>query len=69
LEGRNLPDQLRDTAESDPWSDLMIRAWNMLGGLEWAGIDRIADMLGIDDRDALVLGLITIRKWKANQDA
>jgi hypothetical protein len=47
----------------------MIRAWNMLGGLEWNGIDRVADMLGIEDRDALVLGLITIRKWKANQDA
>jgi hypothetical protein len=47
----------------------MIRAWNMLGGLEWHGIDRVADMLGIDDRDALVLGLITIRKWQANQNA
>jgi hypothetical protein len=47
----------------------VIVAWNMLGGLEWAGIDRVADILGIDDREALVAGLITIRKWQGTQNA
>ena len=41
----------------------------MLGGLEWAGIDRVADLLGIQDSEALVLGLITIKKWQDRQNA
>lgn len=44
---------------------LAIRAWNMLGGMEWAGLDAVADILGIDDLEILVTQLQIIRNWQA----
>lgn len=40
---------------------LAIRAWNMLGGMEWAGIPLVAELLGYEDLDILVAQLETIR--------
>ena len=42
-----------------PECRLSIEAWNLLGGLDWQGIDWVVDYLGIPDRNALVLDLIT----------
>lgn len=41
-----------------------IRAWNLLGGLEWAGLDAVAEILGITDIEALVVQLVAIRDWQ-----
>lgn len=40
---------------------MSIRAWNMLGGLDWSGIEKVASLLGIPDTESLILDLITIR--------
>lgn len=36
----------------------------MLGGLEWAGLPVVAEMLGITDIEALVTDLTVIRDWQ-----
>ena len=38
-----------------------IRAWNMLGGLDWAGLPIVVDILGIRDVEMLIVQLNTIR--------
>jgi hypothetical protein len=40
---------------------MAIRAWNMLGGLEWAGLDTVCDVLGITDPELLIAQLVTMR--------
>jgi len=40
---------------------MAIEAWNLLGGLDWAGLDWVVEYLGIPDRDALVLDMIELR--------
>jgi hypothetical protein len=40
---------------------LSIRAWNIMGGIDWAALPVIAEMLGIDDIETLVLQLVAIR--------
>lgn len=47
-------------------SALAVRAWNMLGGLDWAGLDQVAEILGIEDKEALVNQLVVIREFKAS---
>jgi hypothetical protein len=46
---------------------LAIAAWNMLGGLDWAGLPIVADILGIEDVDGLIRDLITIREFDRQQ--
>lgn len=36
-------------------------AWNLLGGMDWNGVEWVAHYLGIDDTDQLILDLLTIR--------
>jgi len=43
---------------------LAVMAWNLLGGLNWDGLPLVVEMLGIDDVDALVRNLVTIRDKK-----
>jgi hypothetical protein len=39
-----------------------IRAWKMLGNtLDWAGLDTVAALLGVDDQETLIHDLTTIR--------
>lgn len=45
-----------------------IRAWNLLGGMDWAGMETVAEMLGITDIDALIVRLATIRDWTTRRD-
>jgi hypothetical protein len=40
---------------------LSIRAWNIMGGIDWAALPVIAEMLGIGDIETLVLQLVAIR--------
>lgn len=40
---------------------LAVRAWNLLGGMDWSGIPVIAEMLGFDDIEMLVAQLVVIR--------
>lgn len=40
----------------------MVEAWNLLGGeVQWAGIEPICEMLGIDDPELLIRGLVQVR--------
>lgn len=48
-------------AEQEAADRLAIRAWNLMGGLDWAGLETIADMLGIDDVEGLIVRLAAIR--------
>jgi len=43
---------------------LAVKAWNLLGGLEWPGIEAVAEMLGITDIETLVWQLVAIRNWQ-----
>ena len=56
-----MPEQVRPVAQLDGETVLSIRAWNIMGGIDWAAIPVIAEMLGIDDIETLVLQLVAIR--------
>lgn len=44
-----------------------VQAWNWMGGqIDWVGLETIAEILGIDDVEGLVLDLVTIREAKRN---
>jgi hypothetical protein len=43
---------------------LSLRAWGLLGGVEWTGLEVVAEMLGIHDIESLVVDLATIRDWQ-----
>lgn len=40
---------------------LAIRAWNLLGGIDWAGLPLVAEILGYDDIELLITQLVVIR--------
>ena len=40
-----------------------VRAWNLLGGLDWAGLPVVAEVLGVDDIEWLVDQLTIIREF------
>jgi hypothetical protein len=46
----------------------VIRAWNHLangaGGIDWAGLPLVVELLGIDDIADLMHGLVTIKLHK-----
>jgi len=56
-----LPEQVRPVAQLDGETVLSIRAWNIMGGIDWAALPVIAEMLGIGDIETLVLQLVAIR--------
>lgn len=56
-----MPEQVRPVAQLDGETVLSIRAWNIMGGIDWAALPVIAEMLGIDDIETLVLQLVAIR--------
>jgi hypothetical protein len=58
LEQRRQPFQ---PANPPPDVVLGIRAWNMLGGLDWAGLDTVLDVLGIDEPEILIAQLVVLR--------
>jgi hypothetical protein len=40
---------------------LAVRAWNMIGGFDWQGIEWVAGYFGIEDVDQLIIDLMAIR--------
>jgi len=56
-----LPEAVRSANQCDPVAQLSIRAWNMLGGLDWKGVEVVAEILGIDDIETLITHLCVIR--------
>ena len=48
-------------APADPEVASVIRAWNLLGGLDWAGLEPVMDLIGFDDPELLIHGLTTLR--------
>lgn len=40
---------------------LAVRAWNLLGGMDWAGIETVCELLGVDDPDTLIAQLVLLR--------
>ena len=56
-----MPEQVRPVEQLDGETVLSIRAWNIMGGIDWAALPVIAEMLGIDDIETLVLQLVAIR--------
>jgi hypothetical protein len=47
---------------------LAIRAWNLMGGIDWAGLPVVAEMLGFDDPEILITQLAQIRDAQRNKD-
>ena len=64
LEQLQLPQQLRP-AIPDSATGLAIRAWNLMGGFDWAALPTVVDLLGIRDPDILIHQLVTIRDVQA----
>ncbi len=46
---------------------LAVEAWNTLGGMEWAGLEAVAEMLGVHDIEGLVAGLTAIRDFQDSE--
>lgn len=40
----------------------------MLGGLDWAGLPIVVELLGVTDVEGFILRLIAIRDWLKQQD-
>lgn len=45
-----------------------IQIWNVLGGLEWAGLPVVAEMYGVDDPAGLIERLVLIRDTLAEKE-
>lgn len=39
----------------------MIRAWNIMGGLDWQALPIVAEMIGFEDIDVLIAQLVVLR--------
>jgi hypothetical protein len=61
-----MPEQFRP-AQPDFETGLAIRVWNVLGGLDWAGLESAADLFGIVDMDLLIHRLVEIRRWQQEE--
>lgn len=52
---------------------MALRAWRLLGngsgGLDWAGLPFVTDMLGIDDPQALIERLTVIRTYRPKDES
>lgn len=39
----------------------MVRAWNLMDGIDWQALPVVIEMLGITDIEGLILALVQIR--------
>lgn len=46
---------------------MAVRAWNLMGGIDWAGLPVVVEMLGIVDVGLLVEQLVLIREHQRPQ--
>lgn len=56
-----LPPQLLKSATPDFSTAMAIRAWNLMGGIDWAALPVVAELYGITDIDLLIHQLVAIR--------
>ena len=42
---------------------------NGMGGLDWAGLPIVAELLGIDEIESRVHRLMTIKAWRPDSDS
>lgn len=49
------------SATPDFSTGIAIRAWNLMGGIDWAALPVIAELYGITDIDILIHQLVAIR--------
>lgn len=50
------------TPVSDPLADQVREVWNLLGGtIDWRGVELWAEVLGVEDPELLMRGLVQIR--------
>ena len=40
---------------------LAVKAWNLMGGIDWAALPVVAEMLGFSDIEKLIVQLVAIR--------
>lgn len=52
-----------------PENKVAIQIWNVLGGLEWAGLEIAAEKYGVDDPGGLIDSLVLIRKTMDEKEA
>jgi len=43
---------------------MALEAWNLMGGLDWAALPVVAEMLGVSDVERLIRQLVTIRQFQ-----
>lgn len=55
-----MPEQVRPR-EQPPGVGLAIRAWNLMGGIDWAALPIVCEMLGVSDVETLITQLVAIR--------
>jgi len=49
----------------DSATALAIKAWNWMGGqIDWTGLPLIAEILGVDDLEVLIVQLAALRDWQ-----
>lgn len=64
LEQMQLPPQLRP-AVPDVSTGFAVKAWNLMGGIDWTALPAVAELLGIRDLDILIHQLAVIRDSQA----
>jgi hypothetical protein len=40
-----------------------VRAWNLLSGLDWQGLELVAEMFGVRDVESWIDDIATLRDW------
>ena len=56
-----MPEHVRPVLQLGGECALSVRAWNIMGGIDWAALPVVAEMLGIEDIETLVSQLVAIR--------
>jgi len=59
LESQQLPAEVRPAQPDDV--ALAVRAWNLLGGLDWSGLQTVCELLGVTDPETLIYQLAALR--------
>jgi len=45
-----------------------VRAWNLMGGMDWAALPMVVELLGIEEVDILIMELTAIRDAQRGND-
>ncbi len=67
MDGQHLPDPIRPKLE-DVRARIAIEAWNLMGGeIQWAALDAVGEMFGVEDVDLFVHQLAAIRDHQRSE--